>query len=90
MALAQTWTELEIQIEGKGFTRLNERVDTWLRSTEIDQGVCASPACTRAEGPDELLSTNLVATKGLNADHAKAASGTELPMPVHKTHPWAF
>ncbi|ABI45026.1 conserved hypothetical protein [Synechococcus sp. CC9311] len=44
MALAQTWTELEIQIEGKGFTRLNERVDTWLRSTEIDQG-CLRLTC---------------------------------------------
>ena len=39
MALAQTLTQLEIQTQGKGFTRLNERIETWLGSKNIEQGV---------------------------------------------------
>ena len=50
MGLAQTLNQLEIQTEGKGFTRLNERIESWLRSTGIDQGVlhltCLHTSCS--------------------------------------------
>ena len=39
MALAQTLTQLKIQTKGKGFTRLNERIETWLGTETIEQGV---------------------------------------------------
>ena len=50
MALAQTLTQLEIQTKGKGFTRLNERIETWLGTKEIEQGVlhltCLHTSCS--------------------------------------------
>ena len=50
MALAQTLTQLEIQTQGKGFTRLNERIETWLGSKNIEQGVlhltCLHTSCS--------------------------------------------
>ena len=50
MALAQTLSQLEIQTQGKGFTRLNERIETWLGSNDIQQGVlhltCLHTSCS--------------------------------------------
>ena len=50
MALAQTLTQLKIQTKGKGFTRLNERIETWLGSNDIEQGVlhltCLHTSCS--------------------------------------------
>ena len=50
MALAQTLTQLEIQTQGKGFTRLNERIESWLGSKNIEQGVlhltCLHTSCS--------------------------------------------
>ena len=50
MALAQTLTQLEIQTQEKGFTRLNERIETWLGSKNIEQGVlhltCLHTSCS--------------------------------------------
>ena len=50
MALAQTLSQLEIQTQGKGFTRLNERIETWLGSKNIEQGVlhltCLHTSCS--------------------------------------------
>ena len=50
MALAQTLTQLKIQTKGKGFTRLNERIETWLGTETIEQGVlhltCLHTSCS--------------------------------------------
>jgi secondary thiamine-phosphate synthase enzyme len=50
MAFAQSLTQLEIPTKGKGFTRLNERIETWLRSKDIEQGVlhltCLHTSCS--------------------------------------------
>lgn len=50
MALEQSLTQLEIQTKGKGFTNLNERIETWLRSKRIKQGVlhltCLHTSCS--------------------------------------------
>ena len=50
MAFAQSLTQLEIPTRGKGFTRLNERIETWLGSKDIEQGVlhltCLHTSCS--------------------------------------------
>ena len=50
MAFAQSLTQLEIPTKGKGFTRLNERIETWLRSKDIELGVlhltCLHTSCS--------------------------------------------
>jgi secondary thiamine-phosphate synthase enzyme len=50
MAFAQSLTQLDIPTKGKGFTRLNERIETWLRSKDIEQGVlhltCLHTSCS--------------------------------------------
>jgi secondary thiamine-phosphate synthase enzyme len=50
MSLEQTLTQLEIQTKGKGFIRLNERIETWLGSKDIEQGVlhltCLHTSCS--------------------------------------------
>ena len=50
MSLEQTLTQLEILTKGKGFTRLNERIETWLGSKDIEQGVlhltCLHTSCS--------------------------------------------
>ena len=50
MALAQSLTQLEIPTKGKGFTRLNERIESWLGSKDIEQGVlhltCLHTSCS--------------------------------------------
>ena len=67
MALAQTLTQLEIQTKGKGFTRLNERIETWLGTKEIEQGVlhltCLHTSCsiTINENADPSVLNDLAA-----------------------------
>ena len=67
MALAQTLTQLEIQTQGKGFTRLNERIETWLGSKNIEQGVlhltCLHTSCsiTINENADPRVLNDLAA-----------------------------
>ncbi len=67
MALAQTLTQLEIQTRGKGFTRLNERIETWLGSKDIEQGVlhltCLHTSCsiTINENADPRVLNDLAA-----------------------------
>ena len=67
MALAQTLTQLEIQTKGKGFTRLNERIETWLGTKEIEQGVlhltCLHTSCsiTINENADPRVLNDLAA-----------------------------
>jgi secondary thiamine-phosphate synthase enzyme len=67
MALAQTLTQLEIQTKGKGFTRLNERIETWLGTKEIEQGVlhltCLHTSCsiTINENADPRVLSDLAA-----------------------------
>ena len=67
MALAQTLTQLEIQTQGKGFTRLNERIETWLGSNDIQQGVlhltCLHTSCsiTINENADPRVLNDLAA-----------------------------
>ncbi len=67
MALAQTLTQLEIQTQGKGFTRLNEQIETWLRSEDIEQGVlhltCLHTSCsiTINENADPRVLNDLAA-----------------------------
>ena len=67
MALAQTLTQLEIQTQGKGFTRLNERIETWLGSETIEQGVlhltCLHTSCsiTINENADPRVLSDLAA-----------------------------
>ena len=67
MALAQTLTQLEIQTQGKGFTRLNERIETWLGTKEIEQGVlhltCLHTSCsiTINENADPRVLSDLAA-----------------------------
>ncbi len=67
MALAQTLTQLEIQTQGKGFTRLNERIETWLGSKNIEQGVlhltCLHTSCsiTINENTDPRVLNDLAA-----------------------------
>ncbi|WP_115071685.1 secondary thiamine-phosphate synthase enzyme YjbQ [Synechococcus sp. UW179B] len=50
MAFAQSLTQLEIPTKGKGFTRLNERMESWLGSKDIEQGVlhltCLHTSCS--------------------------------------------
>ncbi len=50
MAFAQSLTQLEIPTKGKGFTRLNERIESWLASKDIEQGVlhltCLHTSCS--------------------------------------------
>ena len=50
MAFAQSLTQLEIPTRGKGFTRLNGRIESWLRSKDIEQGVlhltCLHTSCS--------------------------------------------
>ena len=67
MALAQTLSQLEIQTQGKGFTRLNERIETWLGSNDIQQGVlhltCLHTSCsiTINENADPRVLNDLAA-----------------------------
>ena len=67
MALAQTLTQLEIQTQGKGFTRLNERIESWLGSKNIEQGVlhltCLHTSCsiTINENTDPRVLNDLAA-----------------------------
>ena len=67
MALAQTLTQLKIQTMGKGFTRLNERIETWLGSETIEQGVlhltCLHTSCsiTINENADPRVLSDLAA-----------------------------
>ena len=67
MALAQILTQLEIQTKGKGFTRLNERIETWLGTKEIEQGVlhltCLHTSCsiTINENADPRVLSDLAA-----------------------------
>ena len=67
MAIAQTLTQLEIQTKGKGFTRLNERIETWLGTKEIEQGVlhltCLHTSCsiTINENADPRVLSDLAA-----------------------------
>ena len=67
MALAQTLTQLEIQTKGKGFTRLNARIETWLGTKEIEQGVlhltCLHTSCsiTINENADPRVLSDLAA-----------------------------
>ena len=67
MALAQTLTQLEIQTQGKGFTRLNERIESWLGSKNIEQGVlhltCLHTSCsiTINENADPRVLNDLAA-----------------------------
>ena len=67
MALTQTLTQLEIQTQGKGFTRLNEPIETWLRSKDIEQGVlhltCLHTSCsiTINENADPRVLNDLAA-----------------------------
>ena len=67
MPLAQTLTQLEIQTKGKGFTRLNKRIETWLESKEIKQGVlhltCLHTSCsiTINENADPRVLNDLAA-----------------------------
>ena len=67
MALTQTLTQLEIQTQGKGFTRLNEPIETWLRSKDIEQGVlhltCLHTSCsiTINENADHRVLNDLAA-----------------------------
>ena len=67
MALAQTLTQLKIQTKGKGFTRLNERIETWLGSETIEQGVlhltCLHTSCsiTINENADPRVLSDLAA-----------------------------
>ena len=50
MAFAQSLTQLEIPTKGKGFTRLNERIESWLASKDIERGVlhltCLHTSCS--------------------------------------------
>ncbi len=50
MAFAQSLTQLEIPTRGKGFTRLNGRIESWLGSKDIEQGVlhltCLHTSCS--------------------------------------------
>lgn len=67
MALAQTLTQLKIQTKGKGFTRLNERIETWLGTETIEQGVlhltCLHTSCsiTINENADPRVLSDLAA-----------------------------
>ena len=67
MALTQTLTQLEVQTQGKGFTRLNEPIETWLRSKDIEQGVlhltCLHTSCsiTINENADPRVLNDLAA-----------------------------
>ena len=67
MALAQTLTQLEIQTKGKGFTRLNERIETWLGTKLIELGVlhltCLHTSCsiTINENADPRVLSDLAA-----------------------------
>ena len=67
MAIAQTLTQLEIQTKGKGFTRLNERIETLLETKEIEQGVlhltCLHTSCsiTINENADPRVLSDLAA-----------------------------
>ena len=67
MPLAQTLTQLEIQTKGKGFTRLNKRIEAWLESKEIKQGVlhltCLHTSCsiTINENADPRVLNDLAA-----------------------------
>ena len=67
MPLAQTLTQLEIQTKGKGFTRLNKRIEAWLESKEIKQGVlhltCLHTSCsiTINENADPRVLSDLAA-----------------------------
>lgn len=67
MSLEQTLTQLEIQTKGKGFTRLNERIETWLGTKEIEQGVlhltCLHTSCsiTINENADPRVLSDLAA-----------------------------
>ena len=67
MAFAQTLTQLEIQTKGKGFSRLNERIETWLIRNDIEQGVlhltCLHTSCsiTITENADPRVLSDLAA-----------------------------
>ena len=67
MSLEQTLTQLEIQTKRKGFTRLNERIETWLESKDIEQGVlhltCLHTSCsiTINENADPRVLSDLAA-----------------------------
>ncbi len=67
MTLAQTLTQLKIQTKGKGFTRLNERIETWLGTETIEQGVlhltCLHTSCsiTINENADPRVLSDLAA-----------------------------
>ena len=67
MALAQSLTQLQIQTKGKGFTRLNEQIETWLESKDIAQGVlhltCLHTSCsiTINENADPRVLSDLAA-----------------------------
>ena len=67
MALAQTLTQLEIQTKGKGVTRLNERIETWLGTKDGEQGVlhltCLHTSCsiTINENADPRVLSDLAA-----------------------------
>ena len=67
MALAQCLTQLQIQTKGKGFTRLNEQIETWLGSKDIVQGVlhltCLHTSCsiTINENADPRVLNDLAA-----------------------------
>ena len=67
MALAQTLIQLKIQTKGKGFTRLNERIETWLGTETIEQGVlhltCLHTSCsiTINENADPRVLSDLAA-----------------------------
>ena len=67
MALEQTLTQLEIQTKGKGFTRLNERIETWLGTKDVEQGVlhltCLHTSCsiTINENADPRVLSDLAA-----------------------------
>lgn len=67
MAFAQSLTQLEIPTKGKGFTRLNERIESWLGSKDIEQGVlhltCLHTSCslTINENADPRVLNDLAA-----------------------------
>ena len=67
MALAQSLTQLQVQTKGKGFTRLNEQIETWLGSKDIAQGVlhltCLHTSCsiTINENADPRVLSDLAA-----------------------------
>lgn len=67
MGLEQTLHQLEIKTRGNGFTRLNESIQTWLKTTEINEGVlhltCLHTSCsiTINENADPRVLSDLTA-----------------------------